>query len=530
MNDKKNIDRLFQEKFKDFEVTPNDTVWENISESLPNKKKKRKVIGLWWQLGGVAAVIALLLTVGFTIFNSNKSNTQEFPIVNTDKTDSASENDSNNYLKDNKQIELNTADSDSSKVADSNSDIEDNSYSNISENNSSQTTSTSNQLTNSNTISKPLNRVANNTNVEDNGNDLSTPTSKDKNGKIATQSKISNSNLKNDNKSIVEKNDKSFLNTDIERKSTIKTAIEQHKNAIADNLSTQNQNSKTLEKDSNKEDSLEKENSLLEASEQATIENAIAENEDTTDDGEKDNKRNRWSISPNIAPVYFSSMGEGSSIDQQFNNNSKSSDVNMSYGIAGSYAISKKLKVRAGINRINLNQTTTDVFAFTGAATTARGVGAQYKNIAFNNGKEHTSLMSSTMMNKSSTPELFNTKFPGEIEQKFGFIEIPVALEYALLDKKFGINIIGGFSTFILNGNEIYADVNGTTTLIGEASNINNTSFSANFGLGMDYNLSKQWDINLEPTFKYQLNTFDNTTGNFRPFIIGVYTGLSFKF
>ena len=66
--------------------------------------------------------------------------------------------------------------------------------------------------------------------------------------------------------------------------------------------------------------------------------------------------------------------------------------------------------------------------------------------------------------------------------------------------------------------------------LIGEANNINSTSYSANFGLGLDYSLSKQWNINLEPQFKYQLNTFNNTSGNFRPFFIGVYTGLSFKF
>ena len=216
--------------------------------------------------------------------------------------------------------------------------------------------------------------------------------------------------------------------------------------------------------------------------------------------------------------------------DKQFNENSKSSDINMSYGVVGSYAVSKKLKVRVGVNRVNLSQTTSDVYAFTGAETAARGIDAEFKNISFKGGEQHISLMSSNMMNRASTPELFNTKFAGNIDQKFGFIEVPLELEYSVLDKKFGINIIGGFSTFILNENEIYADVDGTTTLIGEANNIKNTSFSANFGLGMDYNLSKKWNVNLEPTFKYQINTFNDTSGDFRPFFIGVYTGLSYKF
>ena len=58
MNEKKNIDRLFQEKFKDFEVSPPDFVWENIQEAL-QEKKKRRVVPLWIRLSGVAAVLAI---------------------------------------------------------------------------------------------------------------------------------------------------------------------------------------------------------------------------------------------------------------------------------------------------------------------------------------------------------------------------------------------------------------------------------------------------------------------------------------
>jgi hypothetical protein len=71
---------------------------------------------------------------------------------------------------------------------------------------------------------------------------------------------------------------------------------------------------------------------------------------------------------------------------------------------------------------------------------------------------------------------------------------------------------------------------NGNKTRLGEATNINDMSYSANFGIGLNYNISKQLRFNLEPTFKYQINTFNETSGNFQPFFIGVYTGLSFKF
>ena len=68
MNDKKHIDRLFQEKLKDFEAVPNDAIWESIKLKLHEKKRKRRVIPLWWQMAGVAAVLALLFTIGNSIF------------------------------------------------------------------------------------------------------------------------------------------------------------------------------------------------------------------------------------------------------------------------------------------------------------------------------------------------------------------------------------------------------------------------------------------------------------------------------
>ena len=129
MSNKKNIDRLFQEKFKDFEVTPNDAVWDRISESLPNKKKKRRVVALWWQIGGVAAVIALLLTVGVSVFNNNPTENQNTPIVdveikgeenNSESTEDVSDDNTNEIIS--KKEELISTDENTSKVADNTND------------------------------------------------------------------------------------------------------------------------------------------------------------------------------------------------------------------------------------------------------------------------------------------------------------------------------------------------------------------------------------------------------------------------
>ena len=206
----------------------------------------------------------------------------------------------------------------------------------------------------------------------------------------------------------------------------------------------------------------------------------------------------------------------------------------MSYGVKGSYAVNNRLKITAGINRVSFNNTTNNVIVLSDNSFSANSDGAssRLQNVQLNSDVNYASLMliSRPRISQNSVPEAINTLQTGSLEQRFGFIEIPLEVEYRVIDKKLGVNLSGGFSTLLLNENEISADINGQSTLIGVANNFNNTSFSANFGVGVDYRLSEKININLEPKFKYQLNTFNNTSGDFKPFFIGVYTGLSFKF
>ncbi|WP_299121114.1 hypothetical protein [uncultured Winogradskyella sp.] len=524
MNDKKNIDRLFQEKFKDFEVAPNDAVWNRINESLPNKKKKRRVIALWWQIGGVAAAIALLLTAGVSMFNSVDNSNKDLPIVNTDKIETNKANDNLKTSTNSEQDELQKTNGvEKIKYVDSEADNnlinkEGDATDNPKKDN------VSNQLINSNQYQKESNAVANYSkekekiNSSQKRNDLTTVNNKENSTKVAANT--SNNSSKD--------SDAAQLANEKELKSTIKNTIEKNKTAVANNASSNKSGDENKGTEAKNDEELKSENAIIEEINKQDIKNAIVGN---IIDEKEEEKQNRWSIAPNVAPVYYSSLGQGSSIGEQFNSNTKTSDINMSYGIVGSYAITKRLKVRTGVSRVNLSQSTSEVYAFTGPSiSTAASRTSNIPiggNITFNNNLPIASLMSAKLM---QMPESSSPIKSGNLDQRFGFIEVPLELEYRIVDKKFGVNVIGGFSTFFLNQNEIYADLHGTPTLIGEANNINSTSYSANLGLGLDYSLSKQWNVNLEPTFKYQINTFNNTSGNFNPFFVGVYTGLSFKF
>ena len=59
MKNKKHIDQLFKDRFKDFEASPSPEVWGSIQTSLESSKKNRKIIPLFWKVGGVASLLAL---------------------------------------------------------------------------------------------------------------------------------------------------------------------------------------------------------------------------------------------------------------------------------------------------------------------------------------------------------------------------------------------------------------------------------------------------------------------------------------
>ncbi|MEZ4801628.1 MAG: hypothetical protein R2797_02565 [Gelidibacter sp.] len=511
MSEKKHIDRLFQEKLKDFEVSPDDTVWDNIQASLDDKEdEKRRVIPLWWKLAGIAALLALLLTVGIKfMFNDSNSNTQN-PIVDTEKQSSdKSKDDLKSDTGNSKDIRKNSTDSQmetSSKIA--NEESSNGTFHEGANNNSKKNGSNKNGLNDS---------EANHTKVANNSRKNSRQNNKSDDTKNTPF--IENNQEKD---AIVDYNIQkkdSFYFVNPNQKSETNKLIKDSKS---------NPNSAVTDASKKMEDILIEDQKDEEKTEKS-IEEAIAEANTEEEKDEKETKLNRWNISPNVAPVYFNSLGKGSSLDEQFVNNTKDGDVTMSYGVGGSYAINDKLKIRVGINKVDMGYSTNDVIAFKSIDSLSHAR-TQLTNISTNENAEYMTYLSAESLDRNITPEIINTKTKGAISQRFGFIEVPMEVEYALVNKKVGVNVIGGFSTLIVDKNEIYSIVDGTETRIGEANNINNMSYSANFGLGLNYNISEKIKVNVEPTFKYQINTFNNSSGDFKPYFIGVYTGLSYKF
>lgn len=516
MSDKKHIDRLFQEAFKDFEVVPSDAVWKNIKTKLNEKKKKRRVIPIWWRYAGVAALLLLLLTVGGIYFN-NTGEGKIDQVADTENTNSENADIKNNdATKTNLVVSDNNIQDDLSEASNQQSEIIKDKVSPSKEASIAETSASKNQNESKTKLTSSDKLNINKRLVNLSNNNAMLNSSEEKNSGITLQNELvkntSVTNPSENNKDNIDsENDVQLVN-----KEKAKTLITE---ASKDNTAMATVNTETIEDDKSDENS--EENKL-------SIEDALNITNDVIEE-ESNKLNNKWSIATNAAPVYFNTLGgQGSSIDPQFNNNSKSGEVNMSYGISASYAVNKKLSIRSGINRVNLGYNTNDIVVFQSVGLSSSSSALQNVNSS-SNSADAISLISSETLDTSASESIVASN--ASINQALGYIEIPLEIQYTLSDKKFGVNLIGGFSSFFLNNNEIFSEEeNGAKTFLGEASNINKMSYSANFGLGLNYKVSKRFDLNLEPIFKYQFNTFNNTSGNFTPFFIGVYTGFAIKF
>ena len=280
----------------------------------------------------------------------------------------------------------------------------------------------------------------------------------------------------------------------------------------------------------NNPDGTEKEEQLVVEQEEVKtplIEEVIADNENIIE--EEKEVINRWQLNPNVAPVYFNSFGKGSSIHSQLAENDKTGEVNMSYGINVSYAVNNKLSIKSGINRVNLGYNTNDIIIYENVTGTNNNSDL-FRNIKPKENLPQLSFVSGNDFAFAQSPSIVPNESNVLLNQEMTFYEIPLELKYKLSDKKLEFSVVGGFSTFILNDNKVFYELRSETTELGEATNINDVSYSANVGFGLNYNISKTMSLNLDPMFKYQINTFNNTSGDFKPYFIGIYSGVNIKF
>ena len=612
MKENKNIERLFQEKFKDFEVSPPDFVWENIQEKLNTKENKRRVIPFWFKTAGIAASFVAIVSVVFynlNDFGNNSNFIQKNSVVNSDSNNGNTRSNSNNG-----NHKFNT--SDSNKDSNKNNKFSTSPFQNGAENNSgfnsvvqtnaTNTDSKSNAThkSNKNTLQNS-NGYKSNSGIVSNSKDKSNPNSNthnSNNGLVSTAKFKSdpNSNTHNSNNGLVTnhktktkqnsykqnktdissstgiaftKNNKNkFKNNGVKSNSKFNdfnTSVNQSSNSGLTNLNT-NSDLKTIQKNSSNSDIIDinklnasnptsngnsgvlAENNLGNSNNNTTaivaveemkidtialatviieeniMEKLLREKETKKVVDEKE-KWSKWAVNSYVSPVFFNSFTDGSPISDEFDSNEKTFKNSTSYGIGIAYNLNKRFVVKTGVSNLNLDYDTENIAFYSSYEDQSR---ISNTNIERNSNGKYLVLKHEKDRSKIiAENELFQSgQTLGNLNQKTQYIEVPLELSYAVLNKKFGVAIKGGMSTLFLTENVVSITSEDGNMQIGKASNLNNVHFSSNIGLGLSYSFMKNLQLNLEPTLKYQINTFNKNSNNFSPYVIGVNTGISYKF
>ena len=473
MKQKKNIDQLFNERFANHQADPASHVWDKIQARL-EKDKKDRVIAIWWRTAGVAASLALIFSLAGLLDNTQSNSiVEQQPEVKNNSTPST---------KIDKAVEINLR-QDNTRVATTNKDAQNQTITPQIEVNDNKTSK--NEII---VLNKPKNAVAKLAVKKDAG----VPA---KNLGVAV--------VKPNNSPVISEN-KEIINTEVVVPTGSSTVI-----AALENISPEGAEKQSIF-------------DAIKEQEQLESKEAVANN--TTP------QENLWEIAPNIAPVYYNTLSQGSSIDASFADNSQSGDVNISYGIGVRYALSDRLKIRSGINNVALSYSTADIELGDGP------VSAALRNINYN--RDGIVVIAQDLGTFSSqnqdgtfgeiTPKATN----GEafINQNISYYEVPLELSYSLFDSAFGLDIIGGVSTLLLGNNEVSVTAGSYNEVLGSANNLSSLSFATNIGLGLHYKMSSKFRLNIEPMFKYQLNPYTDSSVSYKPYYLGVYTGLSFRF
>lgn len=274
---------------------------------------------------------------------------------------------------------------------------------------------------------------------------------------------------------------------------------------------------------------------LRQAKEEESYSGYLTESENT----ELITNISHWSVGGQFSPVYtFRNITQsGSKRFKEFYNNLEDALLAFSGGVNIQFTPRNRLSIHSGIYYSRMGQRVNEILFYpNGSVANQEGVYI----IKNSTGEIESTLPDVTFADKKTnrvfpiiTPkQLPNIKpINADIVQNFEYLEIPLIFKYKLIDKKMDFQVLGGFSTNFLMGNKAFVWLDDEKISIGRTTDIYTFNFSSTFGMSFEYGLSKKLSLNLEPTFKYYLNSVNKRTLLLtHPYSIGIFSGLSYDF
>jgi len=471
----KNIDRLFHDASKDFEKEPPLYAWDKLNDALDKKEEKKRRLVYMYKIAASVAIILSLLG-GYYISKHQRSGENNIAYHKT-------------------------------------------------------------------------------TQLKNKENNFKTPKSTEhQNIGGKTSIKFINNSIKSNkaiNKTSIKNNSKENIN--------YKNQIEQDTNTISNNSNymASNRNNDTIKKDNNI--TTEKETALDPNINKNQIDSNILANKPPEIKIEqskispkvlkdKNNNTNSWSLEGEISPGY--SYGNiNNSANSKYKNNPitvYSGGLNVSY-----FNIYGRFGIETGVLYSGIGQEETYAMIYVNKNFILGGywntipdpkdivlfnpnplfhIETSAGNIQFNSNDFSLGDIAS---NQNSTENSSFYIYPANytIIQKFRFIEIPLIAKYKIINRKIGVNIIGGFSAAYLVMNNSFILKDDKNYEIGKTENINTFMYNSILGIGLKYAIYNNISMNIEPNFKYALKPINkNHTSKYVPYSISMSMGICYDF
>jgi hypothetical protein len=258
-------------------------------------------------------------------------------------------------------------------------------------------------------------------------------------------------------------------------------------------------------------------------------------------------QRGRWLIGAQVSPAYNLEHG---SYSQAYASNmivsSSMNPIDLGGGLSVEYKTGKKLSLQSGIYYAGIGLSSgsssrsmaMDFISSNGAADYFNApVTIEADKVMMNSSAgviEMNQIPSNATIGTSMDDKSFASTVlvsDAQFIQNFQYLEVPLYLRYALFNSRFDIEMLGGFSTNFLIGNDAYLQNGSSKSLVGTTRDMRTFNYSGTLGIGFKYGINKHFYLNVEPRVKYFLNSLNtNSSVKYKPYIFGIYTGVSYEF
>jgi hypothetical protein len=255
--------------------------------------------------------------------------------------------------------------------------------------------------------------------------------------------------------------------------------------------------------------------------------------------------QNRWTVSAMVSPTYFSNIGDGSSAMEKKMSSSEHPVISYSGGFSLSYRLNRRVSIQTGLYYASLDRRVDGINSYSGFRRFNDAKGDHVFEVMTTSGPVYSRNSDVYLQETGSAdrivkgyasntfdPEKSNLRYiTSSITQNFSYLQMPVLVRYKFIDKALDVNIIGGVSYDFLLDNEVFATAENIRYNVGTTMGLNTLTFSSSLGMGMEYNFSDKISLNLEPTFRYYLNPFNQPVSmKIHPYSFGIFSGFSYKF